>query len=63
MSRVVTVREGTLNAAHEQRTVTGRGQLYLLVGGDVPLAETEVKGLEGPEQNYSSDISSVWYQH
>lgn len=59
MSRVVAVREGTLNAAHEWRMVTGRGQHRLLGGGDVPLAETKVKGLEGPEQNHSWDVSSV----
>lgn len=45
MSRVMTVRDGTLNAVHEQRMVTGRRQHCLLMGGDIPPAETEVKGL------------------
>lgn len=62
MSRVMTVRDSTLNAVHKQRMVTGRRPHCLLMGGDVPPAETEVKGLEGLEQNCSLDISSVWYQ-
>lgn len=62
MSGIMTVWEGTLNTAHEQRTVTGRGQHHLMAGGDVPLAETEVEDLERPEQNHSCDISSAWYQ-
>lgn len=41
----MTVRGGTLNAAHELRTATGRGQHHLLDRGDVPLAGTEVKAL------------------